>query len=59
MGLAVRGIFFDETPQLYKASAEKYLQELTASVKELPGLGPDNFVRIIRFLPFFFTFHFF
>jgi len=43
-GLAVRGIFFDEIPQHYSAIAAKYLQELTASVKKLPGLGPDNFV---------------
>jgi hypothetical protein len=57
IGLAVHGIFFDETPQQYTASAEKYLQELTASVRELPGLGPDNFVRILSYpyFPFFFS----
>jgi len=43
MDLAVRGIFFDEIPQQYNASAAMYLQELAALVKKLPGLGPDNF----------------
>ncbi|KAL4937057.1 Spherulation-specific family 4 [Aspergillus oleicola] len=42
--LAVRGIFFDETPQQYDARAFAYLEELTSLVKKSPGLGPDNFV---------------
>ncbi|KAL4775148.1 Spherulation-specific family 4 [Aspergillus nidulans var. acristatus] len=42
--LAVRGIFFDETPQQYNASDLAYLEELTSVVKTTPGLGPDHFV---------------
>ncbi|PWY92701.1 cell surface spherulin 4-like protein [Aspergillus heteromorphus CBS 117.55] len=42
--LAVRGIFFDETPQQYDDSTLAYLQELTALVKTTSGLGPDHFV---------------
>jgi hypothetical protein len=42
--LAVRGIFFDETPQQYDAQTLTYLQGLTAFVKDLEGLGPDQFV---------------
>ncbi|KAA8645894.1 spherulation-specific family 4 protein [Aspergillus tanneri] len=42
--LAVRGIFFDETPQQYNADALSYLQNLTSVVKDTPGLGPDHFV---------------
>lgn len=44
--LAVRGIFFDETPQQYDAKSLAYLQALTAFVKGVPGLGPDHFVRV-------------
>ncbi|KAL3477506.1 Spherulation-specific family 4 [Aspergillus californicus] len=42
--LAVRGIFFDETPQQYNAADLAYLEELTSIVRRTPGLGPDNFV---------------
>ncbi|KAL4813983.1 Spherulation-specific family 4-domain-containing protein [Aspergillus spinulosporus] len=42
--LAVRGIFFDETPQQYNASDLAYLEELTSVVRTTPGLGPDHFV---------------
>jgi hypothetical protein len=42
--LAVRGIFFDETPQQYDEDALAYLQELTDVVKNTPGLGPDHYV---------------
>ncbi|KAL4926991.1 spherulation-specific family 4 protein [Aspergillus undulatus] len=42
--LAVRGIFFDETPQQYSARTHAYLEELTSIVRNAPGLGPDNFV---------------
>ncbi|KAL4737830.1 Spherulation-specific family 4 [Aspergillus similis] len=42
--LAVRGIFFDETPQQYNASDLAYLEELTSVVKTTTGLGPDHFV---------------
>ncbi|KAL4870852.1 hypothetical protein BDV12DRAFT_45013 [Aspergillus spectabilis] len=42
--LAVRGIFFDETPQRYDADDFAYLEELTSVVRNTPGLGPDNFV---------------
>jgi hypothetical protein len=44
--LAVRGIFFDETPQQYDEDALAYLQELTDVVKNTPGLGPDHYVRL-------------
>ncbi|KAJ5780689.1 hypothetical protein N7457_005849 [Penicillium paradoxum] len=42
--LAVRGIFFDETPQQYEAQTFTYLEGLTDFVKDLEGLGPDPFV---------------
>ena len=42
--LAVRGIFFDETPQQYDAQTLTYLQGLTDFVKGINGLGPDQFV---------------
>ncbi|KAJ6009509.1 hypothetical protein N7499_005092 [Penicillium canescens] len=42
--LAVQGIFFDETPQQYDAQTLTYLQGLTDFVKDLEGLGPDQFV---------------
>ncbi|KAJ5592778.1 hypothetical protein N7537_009682 [Penicillium hordei] len=42
--LAVRGIFFDETPQQYEAQTLTYLQGLTDFVKDLTDLGPDQFV---------------
>jgi len=51
-GLAIHGIFFDETPEEYDEDAAKYLQELTDTVKGLPSLGPDNFVRIFFFTRF-------
>ena len=43
-GLAVRGIFLDETPQQYEANAFAYLEELRDFVRRAPGLGPDNYV---------------
>lgn len=46
--LAVRGIFFDETPQEYDPNVLSYFQELTSFVKSTPGLGPDHFVRATR-----------
>lgn len=45
--LAVRGIFFDETPQEYKDETLDYLQGLTDFVKNLTSLGPDQFVSVI------------
>jgi hypothetical protein len=45
--LAVRGIFFDETPQQYEAQTLTYLQGLTDFVKDLEGLGTDQFVSAI------------
>lgn len=42
--LAVRGIFFDETPQQYDANALAYLRELRDVVRGASGLGPDNYV---------------
>ncbi|KAL5360062.1 Spherulation-specific family 4 [Aspergillus floccosus] len=42
--LAVRGIFFDETPQEYDPNVLSYFEELTSFVKSTPGLGPDHFV---------------
>jgi hypothetical protein len=44
--LAVRGIFFDETPQQYNAGDLAYLKELASIVRSAPGLGPDNFVSV-------------
>lgn len=44
--LAVRGIFFDETPQQYEAQTLTYLQGLTDFVKDLKDLGPDQFVSV-------------
>jgi hypothetical protein len=48
-GMAVNGIFFDETPQDFSASALAYLKDLTGSVRGMASFGPDNFVR--SFLP--------
>ncbi|GAD97215.1 cell surface spherulin 4-like protein [Paecilomyces variotii No. 5] len=42
--IAVRGIFFDETPQQYDADAFAYLKSLTSFVKDNKSLGPDRFV---------------
>lgn len=42
--LAVRGIFFDETPQQYSRQSFEYLQNLTDLVKGLDDLGSDPFV---------------
>ncbi|KAJ5153014.1 uncharacterized protein N7482_009492 [Penicillium canariense] len=42
--LAVRGIFFDETPQQYSAQSLAYLQNMTDLVKDLKGFGSDGFV---------------
>lgn len=55
--LAVRGIFFDETPQQYSDKALAYLQNLTDFVKATPELGPDNYVchRIFWFHLLFIT----
>lgn len=50
-GLAVRGIFFDETPQQYSAHSLAYLQNLTELTKGLNGLGSDPFVSYL--FPFF------
>jgi hypothetical protein len=56
--LAVRGIFFDETPQQYDAQTFSYLEGLTDFVKDLEGLGPDQFVSAIISTLFFFHFYF-
>jgi hypothetical protein len=45
--LAVRGIFFDETPQQYEPQTLTYLQGLTDFVRDLEGLGPNQFVSVI------------
>ena len=42
--LAVRGIFFDETPQQYSANSLAYLQNLTDLTKGLNGFGSVPFV---------------
>ncbi|KAJ5538062.1 hypothetical protein N7494_007541 [Penicillium frequentans] len=42
--LAVRGIFFDETPQQYSAHSLAYLQNLTQLTKGLKGLGSNPYV---------------
>jgi Spherulation-specific family 4 len=56
--LAVRGIFFDETPQEYNTNAWAYLQDLTNMVKQSKSLGPDNFVSfsaLVFLAPIVFT----
>lgn len=55
--LAVRGIFFDETPQQYENNTLAYLQDLTAVVKTTAGLGPDHYVRA-EVSPVFSLFHY-
>lgn len=45
-GLAVQGIFVDETPNQYDEKAAQYLTELTNAVKESAGLSPTNTVRL-------------
>ncbi|KAJ5632895.1 hypothetical protein N7490_009234 [Penicillium lividum] len=42
--LAVRGIFFDETPQQYSVHSFDYLQNLTQLTKGLNGLGSNPYV---------------
>lgn len=54
--LAVRGIFFDETPQQYSANSLAYLQNLTDLTKGLNGFGSVPFVSyttLLRFCIFF------
>ena len=45
--LKVRGIFVDETPNVYSAASESYLAKLGEQVKEMPG-GDDNIVRLLH-----------
>ncbi|KAJ5116372.1 hypothetical protein N7456_000720 [Penicillium angulare] len=42
--LAVRGIFFDETPQQYDANSFAYLQGLSEFVRGPRGLGSDSYI---------------
>lgn len=42
--LAVRGIFFDETPQQYDVHSAAYLQQLTQFVKGLNTFSPNPYV---------------
>ena len=51
-GLAVRGIFFDETPQQYSDHAFAYLQNLTELVKNSNGFGSDAYVSFNLLLSF-------
>lgn len=43
-GLAVRGIFFDETPQQYSPHSLAYLRSLADLTSGLDGFGSDPFV---------------
>jgi hypothetical protein len=52
--LAVRGIFFDETPQQYSAHSLVYLQNLTELTRGLNGFGSDPFVSYFVYFSFFF-----
>lgn len=49
--LALNGIFFDETPQEFNASAFEYLKDITGSVKGMANLGPENFVSGVFLRP--------
>ena len=43
-GLAVNGIFVDETPNSFDAISEQYLGQLGQKIKASSGLGPQNIV---------------
>ncbi|KAF1965294.1 hypothetical protein BU23DRAFT_628662 [Bimuria novae-zelandiae CBS 107.79] len=43
-GLAVDGIFFDETPNVFSEKAKEYLDAITAHVKRTGGLLGENMV---------------
>jgi Spherulation-specific family 4 len=44
-GLAVHGIFIDETPNLYDEGKAKYLDALSQHVKDTTGILGDRLVR--------------
>ncbi|KAJ5930605.1 hypothetical protein N7466_006098 [Penicillium verhagenii] len=46
--LAVRGIFFDETPQQYSVHSLAYLQNLTQLTKDLKALGSNPYYQELQ-----------
>lgn len=46
-GLAVQGIFFDETPNLYSATVATYLSAIDQSVKEMFGILGERLVSTL------------
>lgn len=46
IGLGVRGIFVDETPNHYDTDRAEYLSVLTQFIKSTPGIMSDRFVRL-------------
>jgi Spherulation-specific family 4 len=46
--LKVSGVFVDETPNIYDAAAEEYLDKLQKHAKRMPG-GDENVVRRKKF----------
>ena len=43
-GLAVKGIFFDETPNTYTADTVEYLNNITRFAKNTDGIAGDRLV---------------
>ena len=43
-GLGVSGIFFDETPNLYKQDVKRFLDAVSAKTKETEGILGDRLV---------------
>lgn len=50
-GLAVRGIFFDETPNVFSEAVEAFLHTITSHVKGAGGILGDRTVSSIIRLP--------
>jgi Spherulation-specific family 4. len=46
IGLGVRGIFVDETPNHHDTDRAEYLSVLTQFIKSTPGIMSDRFVRL-------------
>jgi hypothetical protein len=46
-GLGVKGIFFDEIPNLYEASQAAYLSITDQTVKQMVGIQGKRLVRIL------------
>jgi hypothetical protein len=45
--LGVKGIFFDETPNLYDAEKEAYLNDIDQTVKKAQGIQGQRLVRTL------------